>query len=394
MKKNILDGIEILSSKEERALIGAISLGKADGKSVNEIITERIIQLIEKSDLPPWRMPWKKMEIDNESVSGMNFKTKKPYTGANYFMTAMAISFERYSSPFFLTFKQLEEMGGKLKKGAASIPIVYYTPLYRDGKKTITQPVYDALPESQKANYEKSFALKYYNVFNADLIEGIAFPVVTAPVKAEIEKIESCETILKNAPNMPPVRFGGDQAFYVPSQDRIQMPFPQAFDYLPEFYSTLYHEMIHATGSPNRLDREEKKKRKNWGDSYYAFEELIAEMGANYLCAESGILYHTIKNSAPYIKSWKQKVTNELKDDPNFFLKACADAQKGADYILGRLEKSIYDKFKDESGNRPTLKILYNQVKEQTDGQSPKAAQTASAQQQRIRILKLKYKYA
>ena len=186
-------------------------------------------------------------------------------------------------------------------------------------------------------------------------------------------------------------------AFYTPSLDRIQMPFPQAFSSPPEFYSTLFHEMVHATGSPSRLDREEKKKRKNWGDSYYAYEELIAEMGANYLCAESGILYHTLKNSAAYLKHWKKQVTNELKEDPNFFLKACADAQKGADYILGRLEKKIYDRFAQIEGEFPKLQILYTQIQEQMkkpSGATDMGPQNAKAQQQRIRILKLKYKYA
>ena len=287
-------------------------------------------------------------------------------------------------------------MGGKLQKGAMSVPIVYYTPLYRDTerKKTITQPVYDSLPESQKANYEQSFTLKYYNVFNADFIEGIEFPEVKIQSKLEFEQIESCEQILKNAPNMPPIRFGGDSAFYTPSLDRIQMPFPQAFKTVPAFYSTLFHEMVHSTGSPSRLDREEKKKRKKWGDSYYAFEELVAEMGANYLCAESGILYHTLKNSAAYLKNWKKEVVNELKDDPNFFLKACSDAQKGADYILGKLDQKIYDRFAQVEGEFPKLQILYTQVQEQFQGQPVPSNQTASAQQQRIRILKLKYKYA
>ena len=394
MKKSI-DGIEILSYRQEINLVGKTSLGKSEGKgkTVNEIITERILKLIEKSDLLPWRKPWKKVEFDGIEVSGVNFKTKKPYTGANFFMTAMAIAFEGWESPFFLTFKQIEEMGGKLQKGAASVPIVYYTPLYRNGQRTITQPVYDALPESQKGEWEQSFTLKYYNVFNADFIDGIEFPKVETIKRPEWEQIESCEEILKNAPNMPPVKFGGDSAYYMPAADRIQMPFPQAFNRVPEFYSTLFHEMIHSTGSPSRLDREEKKKRKKWGDSYYAFEELIAEMGANYLCAEAGILYHTLDNSAAYIKSWKSKVTNELSNDPNFFLKACADAQKGADYILGRLDKKVYDRFQEVTQNTGPFRILYDQVKEQVNHGKP-TAQTATAQAQRIRILKLKYKYA
>ena len=117
MKKQI-DGIEILSYRQEINLVGKTSLGKSEGKgkTVNEIITERILKLIEKSDLLPWRMPWKKLKFDGLEVSGVNFKTKKPYTGANYFMTAMAIAFEGWESPFFLTFKQIEELVREVTK--------------------------------------------------------------------------------------------------------------------------------------------------------------------------------------------------------------------------------------------------------------------------------------
>lgn len=360
-----IDSIPVYSQSYLKELGISSGLGKLNSntKTPYEIITERIIALIESNEELIWRKTWQTKE-SGDPLLPMNFKSKENYRGANLFWLGMYMMANNLENPYFLTFNQITELKGTLKKGSKSIPVVFYTKnLYRNTTtgRTITTEKYNSLSKAEQSNYEPSFTMQYYNVFSANDIEGIEFGTFKPYVKPEALQIESCEEILRNAPNMPPVGYGGDRAYYQYPTDIIQMPKLESFDKPQEFYSTLYHEMIHATGSPNRLDREEKKKRKAFGDSFYAFEELIAELGASYLCGQSGILYFTLKNSAAYLKSWKKGVVNELKNDPKFFFRAAADAQKGADYILNLLPKEIYEKFqKVNIEGKPKLKTDLN----------------------------------
>jgi len=350
----LLYGIEYLSDSEQKRLFGNNTLGKGaslkeNGKNVYEIITEKIVKIIEKSEYLPWRKPWS-INQTGEPNYPLNFSTKKHYSGVNLFVLSMEMDMRKHQCPYFMTFKQVSEMKGTVKKGAVSYQICFYTnDLYRnvDTGRTITKTAWEKLPNSEKGNFEPSFTLKFYNAFNAADIDGIDFGDNWKPrTLKDFEQIESCENIVYNMPNKPPItEVAQDKAFYMPSTDSITMPLRGYFERPQEFYSTLFHEMIHATGSENRLDRQEKKKRKAFGDSFYSYEELIAEMGACYLCGESGILYFTLDNSVAYLKSWKSKVINYLSEDPKFFFKAAADAQRGADYILGKSDPTVYARF-------------------------------------------------
>lgn len=351
MRKNKLEfyGIDVLSISAQRKLGVETPLGKTgEGKTTYDIITNLVIDLIEKSDLPPWQKPWTVNQSGERNIP-INFETQKAYSGVNNFLLTMLMDFRKQQCPYFLTFKQMEKLKGKIIKGAKAYPICFYTnDLYRnENGKTITKSIYEKLPESQRKDYTPSFTLKYYNAFNAEDIEGIDFGTKWMPRELpKKEQIISCENIVSSMPNRPEIyNNGGDTAAYYPKLDIIKMPLINYFDKEQFYYSTLFHELVHSTGSPSRLDREEKKKRKRFGDSFYAYEELIAEMGACYLCGEAGILYFNIKNSAVYIKDWKTQVKNYLADDPKFFFKACADAQKGADYILNKSDDTIYNKF-------------------------------------------------
>lgn len=343
-------GIEILSQSEQKKLGVELPLGKTgDSKNTYEIITNLVIELIDKSDLPVWQKPWAVNQLGERNFP-MNFDTKRAYSGVNNFLLTMLMDIRKHQCPYFLTFKQLEALKGKIRKGAKAYPICFYTSdLYRNQQgKTIQKSVWEKLPESQQKEYEPSFTLKYYNAFNAEDIEGISFGTDWMPRELpQKEQIESCENIVWSMKNRPEIyNNGGDTAAYYPLLDIIKMPLFNYFQKEQFYYSTLFHELVHSTGSPTRLEREEKKKRKSWGDSFYAYEELIAEMGACYLCGEAGILYYNLKNSAAYIKSWKAGVKNYLAEDPKFFFRACADAQRAADYILGKSDPLIYSKFK------------------------------------------------
>lgn len=387
-RSDLIPGIDLLTDRQADELGPSMGLGKtkANTKNIYERMTDRIIQIMDKNVELPWRKPWG-LSADGELAFPKNFSTKKNYRGANLFFLYMEMMDAGYLNPYFMTFKQAEKAGGMVKQGQKGVPIVFYTKdLYRHSvtKKTISKKKYQSLAPSQKANYEASWTLRSFTVFNGEQIDGIDFGNDFVPVELpEFQQVERAEEVLKNAPNLPPISHGGSSAFYVPAQDRIQMPNPKAFEKEPFYYSTLFHEIIHSTGSPNRLDREEKKKRKSWGDSFYAYEELIAEMGAVYLNGYCDIDYFTLNNSAAYLKSWKSQVKNYLSKDPKFFFNAAGHAQKAADYVLGEAPASVYKKFDGKAapwkGN--------SSKKTNTAQASPEAI--AEAQAQRIRIMLL-----
>ena len=346
---DMIDGIEILSSAELRAY-GPSGLGKtANKQSIYERISEAIIKKIDSSEELFWRKPFGGVNADGEFILPRNYGTKKPYRGFNMFSLYLVKDEAGYSSSEFLTYKQAEAMGGQVRKGEEGSPVIFYTKsLYRHNvtKKTISAAAWERLPASLQDQYESSWTLRAFTVFNMDQIDGIEYTPDAPVVLNDFEQIEACEAVIENMPNKPPIIHKGlSEAYYTPAYDKVTMPVKKAFDKPQFYYSVLYHELVHATGSENRLNREEKKKRKAWGDSFYAYEELIAEMGAAYLCGCTGIEYHTLDNSAAYIKSWKSQVKNYLAQDPQFFTTVCGFAQKAADYMLYDLDESVYKKF-------------------------------------------------
>lgn len=167
--------------------------------------------------------------------------------------------------------------------------------------------------------------LKTYTVFNADFIDGLPVDEVQPVTKPEFQSIEECEKFISTIG--ADIRFGGDRAFYSPSQDFIQLPEKHDFKSNADYYATALHELSHWTGHDTRLNRDFSKS-KRFGDNAYAFEELVAELGAAMLCAHNkidGQLQH-----ASYIQSWLKV----LKQDNRAILKASAEAQKILDYLV------------------------------------------------------------
>lgn len=309
-----------------------------DGQQkIYDMVTNMMLETMKKDGLF-WRKTWdvKRVKGGGGRMLAQNFVSKTVYRGVNYWITNFAVPKAGLHSPYFLTFKQVTELKGKVKKGAKAWPIVYYTMYYiitKPAKKSITASEYDAMSMEERQNKGalKLPVLQYYNVFNADQIEGIEFPAIEAPKPvSEAEKIESAEKIVREMPKAPPIAHGGDSAHYVPSTDRIQMPPLASFDKEQEYYSTLFHEMVHSTGHESRLGRKFGRQ----GTKEYAFEELIAELGASYLCAEAGTLYFTLNNSAAYLKHWLSRLQDIMSEDKKFFLMAAAKAQAAADFIL------------------------------------------------------------
>ena len=273
---------------------------------VYEIITSRIIEKLE-TGIIPWHRPW-------HSVEGMpkNLITKKEYRGINVFLLAM----QRYESPYWLSFKQAQDLGGNVKKDEKGTPVVFW----------------NWLNQIDDEGNEKNIPfMRYYTVYNVAQcgnIDESKIPVIPS-VHNDFNHIAECEAIIADMPDCPEIQQGKQRASYNPLSDIISMPRFDSFDTAEEYYSTLFHEAIHATGSEKRLNRL-NINISSFGNEEYSKEELVAEMGAAFLCGFAGIENITINNSVAYIQGWLKA----LKDDKKLVIMAAAQAQKAADYIL------------------------------------------------------------
>jgi antirestriction protein ArdC len=256
-------------------------------RNVYQEVTDRIIEQLE-SGAAPWIKPWK-AGMDCSS-SDRNVVSHKPYRGINRILLAMA----GRSSSQWGTYKQWQEKGAQVAKGEKSTHIVFFRPI--TGKT-------DAAGE-KGSDY---LVIRDYSVFNAD----------------QTDIITECEQTIANTGAV--IRHGGDQAFFAPSRDIIQLPNKEDFSTAAHYYSTAFHELGHWTGAKKRLERQFGER---FGNPEYAFEELIAEMCSAYLCADhqlQGELRHAV-----YISHWLKT----CRDDNKAIFKAAALAQKAADFIV------------------------------------------------------------
>jgi antirestriction protein ArdC len=277
------------------------------------IITERVIALLDKG-VVPWQKPW-----NGSDQAPQNLVSRKPYRGVNVFL----LHAMHYTSPFWLTFKQAHDLGGHVRKGEKGCPVVFWKWL-------------DV--EDQASGEAKTVPfLRYFSVFNVGQCEGIDehVPAVPGETTHAHKPVEAAERIVTNMPKRPEIRHGLDRAFYSPSGDYVGMPSPGQFKTAEDYHSVLFHELTHSTGHESRLNRKGVSgtdgEWSSFGSSPYAKEELVAEMGAAFLCGQAGIVERTIDNSAAYVASWLAR----LKDDSKLVVQAAAQAQKAADFILG-----------------------------------------------------------
>lgn len=284
-----------------------------------QVITDRVIERLEQGELS-WRKTWSSYGLARNYVSG------KIYRGINMLLMNL---FTPHSIPYYLTFKQAQELGGNVRKGAKAQQVFYFNIIFKDANgQTISREQAEAIGEGAKVIK----FLKYYNVFNVEDIEGIDFKFDEVRLLPH-EKIERCEQVL-NAYPKPPQYVERDKggAYYSPEEDLINMPPIEQFETAEAYYATRFHESIHSTGHPSRLNREGVAQFDKFGSERYSLEELVAELGASFLCGLTGIDHEPIiENTAAYIQGWLKK----LKDDKQFIFKAAAEAQKAVDFIVG-----------------------------------------------------------
>ncbi|MFC5567088.1 ArdC family protein [Rubellimicrobium aerolatum] len=278
-------------------------------------IADRIIAALE-AGTPPWRKPW------TGQGGGAAFPlraTGEAYRGINVLMLWLEAAEKGYASPFWLTYKQAEALGGQVRKGERSTLVVKYGVVEKEG---------------EDGTEERRPYLKAYRVFNADQVDGLpeSFtrerePAIDLGTRPD-EALEAYFARLGATVEITP----DPRAYYHPARDLIHMPPVSTFHTTQGYYETLGHEAVHWTGGTARLDRLSRCKDR----AAYAFEELVAEIGQCLLFASLG-LTPSIDQSAAYVAGWLKA----LQEDKKAIFRAASEAQKAVDLITARCGATV-----------------------------------------------------
>ena len=300
--------------------------GAGNRVTVYERVTERVTELLEQG-VVPWQKPWSaKVGPPRNGVSG------RFYRGLNVFLLSAA----GFDSPWWFTPKQVNDLGGHITKGE-KVSWVHFWKQWLPKGDLADEPLEVETDEVEISTRRRTVLIcRAYRVVNLDQIAGPGADKFRAkhPTVERLAKndpIGGCESIVAGMPDPPSIRYGGNRACYWPGMDQISMPRRETFRSSEAFYATTFHELSHSTGHPDRLNRSTLVAGAPFGSPIYSHEELVAEMGAAFLCAEAGIMDPTIQNSAAYIAGWLKY----LKSDPKALIIAGAQAQKASDFILG-----------------------------------------------------------
>ncbi len=278
-------------------------------------ITGKIVQQLEQG-VRPWSAPWKA----NGNAGGLPplpiRSCGKAYSGINLLLLWGAMQEQGFGQRRFMTFKQAQALGACVRKGSKGTRVVYAS--------TFTKDVENTKGETEEKDIP---FLKSYTVFNIEQIEGLKpelFETFDRTEETGPQRIEAAEAFLNSVG--ADIRYGGHKAFFSPSHDFVQMPPLCLFNDAESFYATAAHELVHWTGGKARLDRTFGKR---FGDSAYAFEELVAEMGAAFVCSALGLAAEPREDHAAYLAHWLKV----LKADKRAIFTAASAASKAVELL-------------------------------------------------------------
>jgi antirestriction protein ArdC len=279
-------------------------------RDVYSEVSARIVSELERG-AAPWIKPWSATPGQNVP---QNAVTNRPYSGCNVILLWLARD-RGWKTPRFLTFKQAVEAGGHVRKGEHGTKVYFVKQLQvKDG-------------EGEEAESRLIPMMREYTVFNVEQCDGLPDSIRAGKpmrVRNPDARDELADDFLRST--HADIREGHGEAYYVPSHDFISMPAFAAFKGADHFYNVAFHELTHWTGHKARLDRDLKNR---YGARGYALEELVAELGAAFLCAE--FAFDGDVRNAGYIKTWLEL----LKADKRAFFTAASKASKAADYLRG-----------------------------------------------------------
>lgn len=291
-------------------------MAKSAKRDLHQEITDKILARIEQGGLKSCEL-WSKKACIGSQASALipsNATTGKAYNGINRLILFLEMATnDDYTDNLWVTYNQAKQEGWQVRKGQKSVTLCYYSKYTKEDKNGDEKDI---------------FFMKSFNVFNVAQLDGYEAKGVTN--NNAITAIESNETvaeILKNI-DVTILPEGGDQAFYAPAFDAIQMPPRKAFISEASYIGVLLHEVSHSVGHKKRLNRQYKEVYGS--EEGYAREELVAELSSAFLSAELGYIQETLEFHASYLNSWAKV----LREDKKAIFKACADAQKTTEYIL------------------------------------------------------------
>lgn len=289
---------------------------------VYSMVTERIISQLEKGEIP-WKKPWAKC-LDGT----FNRVTRRPYSLLNKLLLLHGGE--------YATFKQWEQVGGRVKKGEKSEIVVFWK----------MQDLLAEKNESGEIEIKKIPLLRYYNVFHISQVDNV-LPLITTE-NFGTKPIDQAEKILHDYIDREHIALSereSDRAFYSSLTDSITLTKITQFKHAEEYYSTAFHECGHSTLKASRCDREADNKTARFGSEDYSKEELVAEITSAAIMNHIGLeTPASFKNSAAYIKSW----LNALRNDKKLIVSASGKAEKAARYILNindekEMERNYYE---------------------------------------------------
>lgn len=287
--------------------------GRPDGprKDVYQRVTDKIVEQLE-AGTQPWHQPW--------GAGGTPVRPLRhngvPYRGINTVLLWMEAAERGFLSPYWMTYKQAQQLGGQVRRGEKSTMVVYASTFERTEEDDNGEEVERRIP-----------FMKEYRVFSADQIDDLPdeFYVKPLPAGEPKERIAHADAFF--AAIGADIREGGNAAFYRIDQDYIQMPPFDAFVSAEAHACTLGHETIHWTRHPSRLNRD--FGRKQWGDEGYAREELVAELGAVFLAADLDLASEPRDDHAAYLANWLEV----LRNDKRAIFQAAAYAEKAVTFL-------------------------------------------------------------
>lgn len=295
-------------------------MSNATRQSIFDRVTQKIIADLEQG-VRPWQKPW---SGDNAAprIIRPRRHNGEPYNGINILLLWGAAIENSYQNPTWMTFKQADEYGAHVRKGEKASLVVYANKIVKTETNSET---------GAEVECEIPF-LKGYSVFNAEQIEGLPEKYYLKPeplaAPSGISRLEAVEHFLRNTGAS--IRHGGDRAYYAEGPDHVQMPFIDAFKDGESYYATLTHELTHWTKHKDRLNRD--FGRVVWGDEGYAKEELVAEIGSAFLCADLSITPEVREDHASYIDHWLKA----LKDDRKLIFSAAAHAARAVEFLKAK----------------------------------------------------------
>ena len=300
--------------------------GAGNRGTVYERVTQKITELL-KQGVVPWQKPW-----DAHVGPPRNGVSGRHYRGLNVFM----LSYAGFDSPWWFTPRQVNGLDGHIIKGERVSWVQFFKPWLPKGEPGDASEM-DADAAEVSSRRRPVLIVRSYRVVNLDQCSGPGIDrfrekhPVDRPARNDNDPIAGCEQIVAGMPGPPAIRHGGNRACYWPAIDQISMPKRETFVSSEAYYGTLFHELCHSTGHPDRLNRKTLVAGAPFRSPTYSREELVAEMGAAFLYATAGIQDPTIANSASYLQGWLKY----LSSDPKALLVAGAQAQKAADYVMG-----------------------------------------------------------